>query len=504
MASLGKTIKKSFERGNISSTLFGMIISTFSTVAPMFLIMGGILVLYLILGYNNVLYSERVLFSCSVLYIFIFSLLCTSPFNSVISRYITDRIFEEKYDTVLSCFYGGLFVNLMFACLVGIPFYCYAYFIGGIDLIYVFTCFVDFISLCLTFYSMLYLSITKDYAKISLFFSIGALVIIGTALVTVKLLHFSVTYGMLFSIGVGMLTIATCECSYIKGYFHNSNKDYFGFLSYFRKYWKLSVTNLLYTLGLYGHNFVFWTVNDHIVVKKTYVCYPPYDMATCIAMFTNISAIIILITQIELHFHERYKAYSEAVIGGRLRDIENAKSRMFTLLSYQLMDVVRNQFIISVILYLLCVVFLPQFGFAGIVMEMYPCLAAGYFVIFLLYSCIIFLFYFNDSTGSCMTSLTFLTVTVVISWFAKDLTLIWYGIGTFVGAFAGWFVAYARLRWVERNVDEHIFCQGILIENAYEAMPSNIVFPIDPVKIEEQMKEEKKQKNRETKKEKSA
>ena len=499
MASLGKTIKKSFERGTISSTLFGMIISTFSTVAPMFLIMGGILVLYLVLGYNNVLYSERVLFSCSVLYIFIFSLLCTSPFNSVISKYITDRIFEEKYEAVLSCFYGGLFVNMLFACAVGIPFYCYAYFVGGIDLIYVFTCFVDFISLCLTFYSMLYLSITKDYSKISLFFSIGVLVIIGTALVTVKLLHFSITYGMLFAIGAGMLTIAVCECSYIKGYFHNSNKDYFGFLVYFRKYWKLSVTNLLYTLGLYGHNFVFWTVNDHIVVKDTYVCYPPYDMATCIAMFTNISASIILITQIELHFHERYKAYSEAVIGGRLRDIENAKSRMFSLLSYQLMDVVRNQFIISVLLYLLCVVFLPQFGFAGIVMEMYPCLAAGYFVIFLLYSCIIFLFYFNDSTGSCMTSFTFLALTLIVSWFAKELTPIWYGIGTFVGAFAGWFVAYARLRWVERNIDEHIFCQGILIENAYEAMPSNVVFPVDAVKLEEEQKEITNQKKKKEK-----
>ena len=54
---------------------------------------------------------------------------------------------------------------------------------------------------------------------------------------------------------------------------------------------------------------------------------------------------------------------------------------MFSLLSYQLMDVVRNQFTISVLIYLLCVVFLPRFGFAGQTMEIYPCLAAGYFVL---------------------------------------------------------------------------------------------------------------------------
>lgn len=478
MASLGKTIKKSFARKTISSTLFGVIISTFTTVAPMFLIMGGILALYTLLDYNTVIYSERVLFTSSILYIFIFSLLCTAPFNSVISRYITDRIFEEQYDTILPCFYGGLFLNLTVCCLVGIPFYLYAFFVGGIDIIYIFTCFIAFISLSLVFYSMLFLSITKDYTKVSLFFAIGVIGMILTALLFAKVLHFSVTYSILLAITIGFLIIAICECAYIKGYFHNSNEQYFDFLSYFKEFWPLALTNLFYTLALYTHNFVFWTLEDHIVVKNTYICYPPYDMATCIAMLTNISASVILITQIELHFHERYKAYSEAVIGGRLRDITKAKNRMFSLLSYQLMDVVRNQFIISVLLYLLCVVFLPRFGFAGLVMEIYPCLAAGYFVIFLLYSCIIFLFYFNDKVGSLLTTLAFLIITTVISIFARNFDAIWYGIGTFVGAFVGWIIAYFRLRWVERNLDEHIFCQGLLIPVTHEIMPTSTVYTI--------------------------
>lgn len=479
MASLGKSIKKSFEKRTITSTLFGILISTLTTVAPMLLVMGGIIILYILLDYKSVIYSERVLFTCSILYIFIFSLLCTSPYNTVISRYITDKIFEEEYDAILPCYYGGLFLNLITCCVVGIPFYLYSYFIGGIDPIFTLTCYITFIALSMTFYSMLYLSITKDYSKISLFFCLGVIVMILTALLMTKLLHFSVTYSMLFSIGCGFLTIALSECAYIKGYFHNSNENYFGFLDYFKEHWQLALTNLLYFLGLYAHNFVFWTMPDRIVVKDTYICYPPYDMATCIAMFTNISASVILITQIELHFHERYKAYSEAVIGGRLADIDKAKNRMFSLLSYQLMDVVRNQFIISVLLYLLCVVFLPQFGFAGQVMEIYPCLAAGYFVIFLLYSCIIFLFYFNDKTGALLTTFFFVLVTTIVSIFARDLPNIWYGIGTFLGSFTGWCIAYFRLRWVERNLDEHIFCKGTLVPSRHESMPTSVVFPID-------------------------
>ncbi len=478
MASLGKTIKKSFEKKTISTTAFGGIISTFTTIAPMFLIMGGIMILYKVLNYDSIIYSDRLLFTCSILYIFIFSLLCTSPFNSVISRYITDRIFEERYDTILPCFYGGLFLNLTVCCAIGIPFYIYAFWFGGIDIVFVFLCFCAFIGLSLVFYCMLFLSITKDYTKISLFFAIGVITMVLSALALVKLLHVPIIMGMMTAIVAGFLSIAIAECAYIKGYFHSNNEQYFDFLSYFKKYWTLSLTNLFYTLGLYIHNFIFWSLNDHIVVKQTYICYPPYDMATCIAMFTNISASVILITQIELHFHERYKAYSEAVIGGRLRDITKAKNRMFSLLSNQLMDVVRNQFIISVLLYLLCVVFLPRFGFAGLVMEIYPCLAAGYFVIFLLYSGIIFLFYFNDRVGSILTTLVFVLLTALISFFARNFEPIWYGIGTFIGSFAGWFVAYFRLRWVERNLDEHIFCQGKLIPETYEAIPSGIVYTL--------------------------
>ena len=70
-------------------------------------------------------------------------------------------------------------------------------------------------------------------------------------------------------------------------------------------------------------------------------------------------------------------------------------------------------------------------------------------------------------------------MTAVVSLFAKEMTAIWYGIGTFVGAFSGWIIAYFRLRWVERNLDEHIFCRGSLIPSKFEKLPSNIVYPID-------------------------
>ena len=267
------------------------------------------------------------------------------------------------------------------------------------------------------------------------------------------------------------------EMALVKSYFRENSRKYKAVLGYFKRYWQLVGTNFFYTLGLYVHNFVFWTTDMRMVVVKSFVCAQPYDMATCLAMFTNLSASVIFISRVEMHFHERYKRYSEAVIGGRGNDIENAKNRMFYQLAEELLSLVRLQFIVSVILFLVCIILLPQFGFGGLVMQIYPCLAGGYFILFVMYAAIIFLYYYNDLGGSLMTSLSFCLVTLVGSIFSSRLpSPAWYGIGVVAGSMTGWTVAYYRIRRMEANLDIHIFCSGSIIEKGFGKKPSSKVY----------------------------
>ena len=140
------------------------------------------------------------------------------------------------------------------------------------------------------------------------------------------------------------------------------------------------------------------------------------------------------------------------------------------------MSLARIQFIITVVVYLLCVVLLPLFGFSGLVMSIYPCLAAGYFILFLMYSAILFLYYFNDMSGMVLATLSFFTVTLIGSIFAVRLDAIWYGLGVVAGSFTGWTVTYMRLRWIERNIDRHVFCNGNLLKRKKGEQPSGKVF----------------------------
>ncbi len=492
MAGIGVKLNKIYQKNTLTSNLVGFGYSTVITIAPMVLVIAAVLLMQVLLEVAKTGYAMRELYSSTVLYIFIFALLTASPFNSVLSRYISDVIYEETYSDILPCYHLGLVMNIIFSSLVGIPFCVREYLVGHVPVWYVFAGYCGYAALVMVFYSMLYLSVCKDYKKISFYFFVGMLVTVLCSLLLGKVLHMEVTIAMLISLDIGFLVIAMLEYALIRNYFRENSGKYREVLAYFKKYWPLVITNFFYTLGLYVHNFVFWSTDMHMVVADSFVSMTVYDMATCLAMFTNISATVIFISRVEMHFHGRYKAYSEAVIGGRGIDISNAKRRMFRQLSEELFNLVRIQFIVTIVLYFACIILLPQFGFGGIVMRIYPCLAVGYFILFIMYSAIIFMYYFNDLTGAVMTSVIFLSVTFLVSLIAVHLSEVWYGIGVVAGSFAGFACGYHRLRWMERNLDEHIFCTGNLIKKGRGPQPSGKVFDRYPPPKETGRKKRKK------------
>ncbi len=477
MAGIGVKLNKIYSKNTITTNIIGFGYSTIITIAPMVLVIAAIIIMQLLLGFTKLDYFSRELYACTVLYIFIFGLLTASPFNAVLSRYLSDIIYEERYEDILPCYYLGLIVNVLFSALFGIPFCIHELIVGEVPVIFVFSGFCGFMALVLVFYSMLYLSICKDYGKISLYFLLGMALAVVLSFILNKVVGISTTLSMLLGLDAGFTLTATLEMALVRSYFRDNSGNYRAVLHYFKKYWQLVATNFFYTLGLYVHNFVFWTTDMRMVVADSFVCMPTYDMATCLAMFTNISASVIFISRMEMNFHERYKKYSEAVIGGRGMDIKNAKSRMFEQMKTEIMNLVRLQFIVTVIMYLIFIIFMPMFGFGGVILQIYPCLAAGYFIMFLMYGELIFLYYFSDLNGALAAALSFCAATLLGSIVSCHFTTIWFGVGLVFGSFVGFTVAYFRLRNIEKNLDVHIFCNGNLLDRGPgKKQPSNVVY----------------------------
>ena len=223
MAGIGIKLSKIFGKETITTNLIGFGYSTMVTVAPMFVIIGNILLMSYFLRFDVTGYQGRNLFAATILYIFIFSLLAASPYNAVISRYLSEVIYDETYDDILPCYYTGLFVTILTACVMGIPFCFGEYFVGKVALYYVFTGYCGYIALVLVFYSMLYLSICKDYSKISIFFFTGMLVAFLLAMLLVKGFDVEVSYGMLLSLTIGFAVTAIMEMATIRRYFREDD-----------------------------------------------------------------------------------------------------------------------------------------------------------------------------------------------------------------------------------------------------------------------------------------
>ena len=94
------------------------------------------------------------------------------------------------------------------------------------------------------------------------------------------------------------------------------------------------------------------------------------------------------------------------------------------------MTLARLQFIISVVVYLICVILLPGEGFSGYDTENLS-VTCGWIFISVSDVCgIIFLYYFDDLTGAIWTAIVFCLVTWIGSLIATHLPVIWYGAGS--------------------------------------------------------------------------
>jgi uncharacterized membrane protein len=476
MAGIGFELKKIYKKRNLKNMLRGIGYSTVVTVGPTVMTISAILLSYWLLGISRESFADRELLSSMILYSFIFPFMITTPFNTVWSRYIADKIFTEQFDDILSSYYVGLVCVSAIGALLGVPFLVRSWFVSDISVRFLFTGYCLYMSVIIVFFTMTYLSATKDYKIITLYFVLGLLFGVGIAVFLVKGKGDALIDGILTGMAVGFFLIAVGQFTYVRRYFRVFSRNYKECIRYVWRYKLLFLSSFFYVLGLYVHNFVFWTTRMSVLVKDTFVSAPPYDMASFLAMMTNISTMIIFIVIVETDFHDRYQLYSEAVLRATLKEIRKAREDMFRLLQNQIAYIVEIQSILSCLIFLVVEIFFPVLGFSGEIIQIYPVLAVGYLMIFVMYCNIVYLYYFSDHFGGFVTAFLFCGVTFFVSLWARQLSMQFYGIGAFIGALAGWTYSFFRLRYMEKNLDFHIYGRGKLLPERREDMPTAVSF----------------------------
>lgn len=449
--------------------------SSLITIGPTLVITGVITVLYLALDISKVSYGERELLSTTLLWVFIFSMMMTAPFNSLFSRYLADKFYQKEYDNILPSFYVGVTMVGVLSLLMALPIMWSLYKRGGVDLPFILMAYVFWTSSVLIYFTITYLHATKDYKIIALFFFAGMAVAGVLAYVFWAVGMCDTIHSVLYGLATGFFVIAFTQFFYVRRYFKGTGSRYGECLTYFKRHFPIFATNLFYTLGLYVHNFVFWTTPMRLTVANTYVCHQSYDMATCLAMFTNISTMVLFTVLAETRFHDAYQNYMQAIIGATYNRIQVYKKIMFRTLSQQMVHVFGIQISITSVLFMVVMLLGRQY-FTGMTMEIYPVLAVSYLGIFMMYGNIVYLYYFEDRAGALLTAIIYFVCTFAGSWWSKSLTVQLFGLGAFLGMLAGWTFSFFRIRYVERNIEALIYCRHRIIDTMRSSAKGKTVY----------------------------
>ncbi|MDD3221588.1 MAG: exopolysaccharide Pel transporter PelG [Lachnospiraceae bacterium] len=450
--------------------------SSIVTIGPMILVIASILLLYFFLGMTKVPYADRELLSSTILYTFIFSVILTSPFNVVFSRYLADKFYQEEYSNILSSYYTGNTICCLIATAVFIPFAWSLRVRGGIDIPFIAAAYVQWISLVILFFAITYLHATKDYKIVALFFMIGMAISFGGAFFCFTVGQIDAVHSIIYGLAVGFFVIATLDFSYIKRYFRTPSRNYGECLEYLWSFKRLLGANLFYIGGLYVHNFVMWTKPGRLFVASTFYSHQAYDMAACLAMFTNIFVMVSFLVVVETRFHTTYKEYMEGVIGGTYKMIIKARKKLFRTLSQQIIQVFGTQLAITSVIFFFLTLFGRRIGFDSVTMTIYPVLTVAFLGIFMMYGNIIYLYYFADMTGAFLTGALFFVVTLVSSCFTSQLAVPFWGLGLFLGMLAGWTCSFFRIRWIERHIDTFIFCDYKVVDTMKSSNKGKVIY----------------------------
>ncbi len=488
MAGIGFELKKLFKESGFFSSIRAYAYSAIVSLGPFILCTIVIVAIVQFMGYMNVSFKDKELFIASVVYAFIFSQIIASIFKMMITRFIADMLYSEKFEYIMPSLYGVLSIAIPLSGIIGILFLWNSPLQFELKLI----SYLLFMELVIVFIMMEYLSTLKDYMKIVKSFLWGIGTILVLSFVFLKFTNLQTVLGLLLAMDLGFFIIIVSLMVYLKNFFGKSVSKYFEFMRHFDKYPALFFIAFFYTLGLYAHNFLFWTSELGVRIGGTYTYAPTYDVPTFYAFLSIMPSMIVFVVSIETSFYDKYKAYYTLITGkGNLTDIENAKKDMTRTLWSEIRNIMEIQLFFTLVFVAAGYYLLPKIGLSQLSIDIYNVLVLGAYFNILMLIIILILLYFEDRRGALSVSLAFLISNIVFTYLTLNYSENTYGLGFFLAALLSMILAIIRLIIYLKNINYHTFCGQPIIYKEIKGLFSHLVDFFTPRKERTGQKETK-------------
>ena len=428
MAGIGFALRKLTRRDDLLGIAQGYGHSAVTAAGPWLLTIVSVSSIVLF-GSRSVSVEELNTFRLIVIYNFAFSLVFSGPIVMVATRFLADRIYGKDVSAAPGLLIGGL--AIVFA-LQAIPATIFYFFYANLEMGTRMIASANFFIVAGIWLVSIFLSALKDYNGITLTFAIG----MGLGLAASALLApvWGLT-GMLLGFSAGLAMILFMIVARVLAEYRYPATQPFQFRTYFKKYWELAASGLVYNLGIWVDKWIMWTAPEAIRLKSGLLSYPNYDSAMFLAYLTIVPSMAAFILAVETDFFEEYlRFYRDIQKHATFAAIESNHRKIVD----SILRGARNFLILQSSVCLSAILLAPELfsalniDFAQLGMFRIGTLGALFHVMFLGASVIIS--YFDKRMALLKLQTLFLVANGILTWLFLPLGFPFYGYGYFLSA----------------------------------------------------------------------
>lgn len=459
MAGIGFELRRAFGKKTLMSGVGGMVYAFVTTIGPSLVFIILMMVIQYLLRYYNIPELDLLFFMSSFTYIFAVAIIISGLQNTVVSRYISDKIFQQKEEDICASLFGSLTFSSCLAAAVGLVIVMKLWRVEEASWIFLFPYYAMFILSANAYTLVTYVSALKKYKEVTLIYISGIVTVIPVFLCLYLLGRMHIIVAVYWGLMVGFAIISMLLVWEAYKAFGEPSRKYFEFLIWYKKYPKLTLSGFAYILGFYISNFIYWITSDMVAEVSIFRTTPVYDLAVFAAVVINLSGLVIFEVKTETVFYERYIYFMSMLEKGTYDMIEKAREMMQNSLNLQLFFVYEVQLIITIISICLVHVFHPYLGLSSEVLRLFLITGMGIYCTLCMYFTIIFLYYFEDHKAACIGPCIFLCIVVLGSLMCGMIWKDYYGVPLFIGAITGWIISFVLLRRRLKNLTRYLFCR---------------------------------------------
>jgi uncharacterized membrane protein len=397
-------------------------------------------------------------FLVSVTYLMAGSLILTGALQLTFTRFIADRLFDKQERSVLPNLLGALTLAIgaagVLGSLVFVPLpeaMAWAH-LGG-SVLYRVLLVVTLATLSGCWITVVLLSGLKEYRRVMGSFLAGYLLSFVAAL---ALRPFGLS-GLLAGFLAGQILLLFLMLALVVARYPSDRLVSFEFLDRRRAYLSLSLTGLLYNVGIWIDKLIFWfTPSTSEPVLGPLRASIIYDLPIFLAYLSILPGMAVFLVRVETDFAEEYHGFFDAVRGGEtLGEIRRRRDRLTLAVRRGVSEILKIQGITVLVLLLAGPRLLDYVGISRLHLQLFSIDLVGVAMQVLMLAVFNVLFYLDERRAVLSLSALFVAINVVLTIASQAAGPAFYGYGfalsTAVTSIAGLLVTSRKLDRLEMH-----------------------------------------------------